>query len=331
MTKIADRAARLARLLALLVSLTATAAGIDAASAVMLSQPAPPPAPSPAAPPAPVDPAVLRPALLARINQERAAAHVRPLALDPALGRVAQARAEEIGRRGELPKEEESFLLIAQRERRLREGGYIPHGWTESLTASAGDVETVVRYWKSGDSFLAAMGPDYRDLGLGVATLRGVPLYVFLFAWPERDFFARQIAGLADLTAVRTAMLARVNAARRAAGVRPLATDPRLDAAAQAHAQDMLARAYYDHETPEGQTPRERVESTGYLAHKVGENIAEGQFSVEEVMSGWLGSSGHRRNLLDPEFRDLGVGLAVGRFEDRLRILWVQELAVPGI
>jgi uncharacterized protein YkwD len=327
---LAKIAARAARLLALLVSLTALTA-IDAASAAILSRSAPPPAPPPAAPPAPVDPAVLRPALLARINQERAAARVRPLALDPALGRVAQARAEEIGRRGELPKEEESFLLIAQRERRLREGGYIPHGWTESLTASAGDVETVVRYWKSGDSFAAAMGPDYRDLGLGVATLRGVPLYVFLFAWPERDFFARQIAGLADLTAVRTAMLARVNAARRAAGVRPLATDPRLAAAAQAHAQDMLARAYYDHETPEGQTPRERVESTGYLAHKVGENIAEGQFSVEEVMSGWLGSSGHRRNLLDPEFRDLGVGLAVGRFEDRLRILWVQEFAVPGI
>jgi uncharacterized protein YkwD len=280
---------------------------------------------------APINPALLRKALLERINQERAAAHVRPLTLDPALGRVAQARAEEIGRRGELPKEEESFLLISQRESRLREAGYIPHGWTESLTASTGDVETVVRYWKQGDSFPAAMAVDYRDAGLGVATLRGVPLYVFLFAWPERDFYARQIAGLADLAAVREAMLAKVNAARKAVGARPLATDPHLDAAAQEHAQDMLLRAYYDHETPEGRTPRERLESTGYLAHKVGENIAEGQFSVEEVMNGWLGSSGHRRNLLDPEFRDLGVGLAVGRFEDRLRILWVQELAVPGI
>ncbi|HEV7517799.1 MAG TPA: CAP domain-containing protein, partial [Thermoanaerobaculia bacterium] len=107
--------------------------------------------------------------------------------------------------------------------------------------------------------------------------------------------------------------------------------DPHLDAVAQEHAQDMLTRAYYDHDTPEGLTPRRRVEATGYLAHKVGENIAEGQFSVDEVMSGWLGSSGHRRNLMDPDFTDLGVGLAVGRFEDRLRILWVQEFAVPGI
>ena len=283
----------------------------------------------PAAPP--LDPAALRQSLLVRINQERTAAGARPLALDRGLGRVAQARAEEIGRRGELPKEEESFLLISQREHRLRQAGYIPHGWTESLTATNGDVEAVVRYWKGGDSFAAAMGTDYRDVGIGVGTLRGVPLYVFLFAWPERDFFARQIAGLADLAAVRTAMLARVNAARRAAGRPPLAADPHLDTVAQEHAQDMLSRAYYDHDTPEGLTPRRRVEATGYLAHKVGENIAEGQFSVDEVMSGWLGSSGHRRNLLDSDFTDLGVGLAVGRFEDRLRILWVQEFAVPGI
>lgn len=312
---------RTARLLALALAVSSLALVVAAGAAQL------PPLP----PPAPVAPEIVRQALLERINEERAAAHVRPLALDPILGRVAQARAEEIGRRGELPKEEESFRLISQREHRLREAGYIPHGWTESLTASTGDVGTVVRYFKQGDSFTAAMGADYRDIGFGLATLRGVPLYVFLFAWPERDFFARQIAGLADLATVRTAMLAKVNAARRAVGARPLVADPHLDEAAQEHAQDMLLRAYYDHETPEGRTPRARLESTGYLAHKVGENIAEGQFSVDEVMNGWLGSSGHRRNLLDPEFSDFGVGLAVGRFEDRLRILWVQEFAVPGI
>jgi uncharacterized protein YkwD len=192
-------------------------------------------------------------------------------------------------------------------------------------------VEAVVRYFKAGESFRDAMGADYRDLGIGVATLRGVPLYVFLFAWPERDFFARQVAGLRDLAAVREAMLARVNAVRQAAGRPPLVADPRLDAAAQEHAQDMLTRAYYNHDTPEGRTPRERVEAAGYLAHKVGENIAEGEFSVEEVMNGWLGSSGHRRNLLDGSFVHLGVGLAIGRCEDRLRLLWVQEFGQPGI
>jgi uncharacterized protein YkwD len=277
------------------------------------------------------DPAALRQALLARVNQERAVAHVRTLTLDPSLGRAAQAQAEAIGRRGELPKEEESFLLISQREHRIRQAGYIPHGWTESATATTGDIETVVRYFKQGDSFAAAMGADYRDLGVGISTLRGVPLYVFLFAWPERDFFSRQIAGITDLAAVRRAMLARVNAERQAKGLPPLTSEPHLDAAAQAHAEDMLARSYYDHASLEGRTPRDRVEVTGYLAHKVGENIAEGEFSVDEVMDGWLASSGHRRNLLDEGFTHFGMGLAIGRFEDRLRILWVQEFAVPGI
>ena len=145
--------------LALVSFLAALAVGLTAGASTL-----PPSAPiAPLAPAAPAPPALLRQALLARINQERGAAHARPLALDPALGRVAQARAEEIGRRGELPKEEESFLLISQRERRLREAGYIPHGWTESLTASTDDVETVVRYWKQGDSFTTAMGADYRE------------------------------------------------------------------------------------------------------------------------------------------------------------------------
>ncbi|HTQ80287.1 MAG TPA: CAP domain-containing protein, partial [Thermoanaerobaculia bacterium] len=215
--------------------------------------------------------------------------------------------------------------------RGIREAGYLPHGWTEGLSVVAGDVETVVRYFKAGASFQAAMSGDYRDLGVGLATLRGVPLYVFLFAWPESDFFARQIAGISDLAAVRREMLEEVNAARRAAGRSALVADARLDAAAQEHAQDMLTRAYYDHQTPEGRTPRQRLEAAGYLAHKVGENIAEGQFSVKEVMSGWLASSGHRQNLLDASFTELGVGLAIGRLEDRLRILWVQDFAVPGI
>jgi len=99
------------------------------------------------------------------------------------------------------------------------------------------------------------MAADYRDFGVGVATLRGVPLYVFLFACRSATFSPAQIAGLADLPAVRSEMLARVNAARRAAPPGSSLRDPHLDAAAQEHAQDMLARTYYDHNTPEGRTP----------------------------------------------------------------------------
>jgi uncharacterized protein YkwD len=279
--------------------------------------------------PAP-DPAELRRHLLAAINRERERAGVVPLAPSGPLDRVAQERAEEIGKAERLPGEEESFLLFAAVQRRIRQAGYHPHGWTESMTGSVGEVADVIAYWKEDASFSDAMGADYRDLGIGIAELGGVPFYTFLFAWPERDFFARQTAPLADLAAVRDAMLAAVNEARRTAGLAPLVLDDRLNAAAQEHAQDMLARAYYSHWSPDGASPRTRVLAAGYLPQTVAENIAEGEFTVNGVMSGWMNSSGHRSNILGGAFRHLGVGLAVGRFEDRYRLLWVQAFGKPA-
>ena len=57
---------------------------------------------------------------------------------------------------------------------------------------------------------------------------------------------------------------------------------------------------------------RERSRADGYDWRAIGENIAEGQFSVAEVMDTWMHSPGHRRNILDPGFKELGVGLALG-------------------
>lgn len=285
----------------------------------------------PAAVPAPApDPETLRRDLLAAINRERERAGVAPLAPAGPLDRVAQERAGEIGKSGHLPGEQESFLLFARVQRRIRQAGYHPHGWTESMTASAGEVADVIAYWKGDASFRDAMGADYRDVGIGVARLGEVPFYTFLFAWPERDFFARETAPLADLAAVRDGMLAAVNQARREAGLEPLAFDDRLNAAAQEHAQDMLARAYYSHWSPDGSSPRTRALAAGYPSRAVAENIAAGELTVAGVMTGWLNSSGHRRNILEGSFRHFGVGLAVGRFEDRYRLLWVQTFGRPA-
>ncbi|HXO22808.1 MAG TPA: CAP domain-containing protein [Thermoanaerobaculia bacterium] len=321
------------RLAPLLLALAAGTA-IAAAPARSPQPPAPDSRPRsvPAAPAVPApDLETLRRGFLARLNEERAVARVRPLHLVPLLSRVAQARAEEIGAKGELPQAEESFRLFAQIQRRIFQAGYSAHGWTESFTSTGGDVAAVIAYFKEGDSYQAAMGADYRDLGVGISAFRGVPFYAFLFAWPETDFYARQVAGISDLGKVREQMLERVNAARRAAGRAPLKDDPRLDAAAQQHAEDMQARVYYDHRTPEGVTPRDRVQAAGYTASLVAENIAEGEFSVDEVMDGWMKSTDHRRNLLLPDIDNLGVGLAIGRYEDRLRLLWVQEFARQGL
>jgi len=211
----------------------------------------------------------------------------------------------------------------------MARAGYAAHGWTESLIATPGDPDAVIAAWKQDPSAAQTMDSDYQHLGIGVARLGNAPLYVLLFAWPRSEYFARQTAGLADVQAVRESMLRIVNAARLVAGRPPLDLDPQLNAAAQAHADDMLARTYYAHQSPEGTLPRARLLTVGYLADVVGENLAAGQTSVENVMEAWLHSVDHRRNLLDPRFVQLGVGIAVGSYQHRYKVLWVQDFARP--
>jgi uncharacterized protein YkwD len=307
--------------------------GVTGARAPQIVQsPAQPPATAPGQPaplPFPQFAPASRASILAAINRERARSGVRPLALSRDLDRVAQARAAEIARRGAIPGPADSNDLY-RIEHQIVATGYRAQGWTESLAVTSGDADVVIGFWRQGDSYQAAMSRDYSDIGIGIASLQGVPLYELLFAWPQREVYARQTAGLADLAAVRKEMFERVNAARAAAGLPAVVADPRLATAAQKHADDMLSRRYYNHLTPEGLTPRDRIEDAGLFSSLVAENIAEGEFSVAEVMDGWMKSEEHRANILNPRVTALGVGLAVGRFEDRLRLLWVQDFARQG-
>jgi uncharacterized protein YkwD len=209
---------------------------------------------------------------------------------------------------------------------RLKRIGYQVHAWTENLATNDGDPAQVLRDWRIQDpeTWRKVLSPEYRDLGIGLARLGRTPLYTFLFAVPAGEWFAAETAGLRDLGRIRADMLARVNAERQKAGVPPLKPNPQLDAAAQRHAEDMLARAYFAHESPEGKTVRERARAAGYDWRAIGENIAEGQLSVDEVMSTWMHSPPHRKNILDPGYRELGAGLALGRSGNGWQVEWVQ-------
>lgn len=93
-----------------------------------------------------------------------------------------------------------------------------------------------------------------------------------------------------------------INAERSAVGLSPLRGDAALERASLAHAKDLAARGYFDHVSPEGQTPRGRLLAAGDCGLLTGENIAKGQQSVAEVVRDWMASEGHRRNNLNPSF-----------------------------
>lgn len=107
-------------------------------------------------------------------------------------------------------------------------------------------------------------------------------------------------------------VVALVNVERSRAGCAPVSADAALQSAAQGHSDDMAARDYFSHTSPDGSTFAERIRAAGYLGGAIAENIAAGQPSAQDVMSAWMASPGHRANILNCTYRDIGVGYATG-------------------
>jgi hypothetical protein len=105
-------------------------------------------------------------------------------------------------------------------------------------------------------------------------------------------------------------LLADTNAQRGSSGVASLSLNDKLDAAAQAKADDMAARNYWSHYTPEGNPPWVFVSAQGYSYQKLGENLAAGFSDEQSTINGWMASPPHRENLLDPSFSEVGFGYA---------------------
>lgn len=120
-----------------------------------------------------------------------------------------------------------------------------------------------------------------------------------------------------------------VNVERAKVGCAPLTVHPALTAAAQSHSEDMAANGYFDHESPSGTTPSQRAQAAGYPSAYVSENIAAGTViaTAAQVMPMWMNSDGHRRNILECNTTQIGVGHAVGGPYGHY---WTQNFGNPG-
>jgi uncharacterized protein YkwD len=113
------------------------------------------------------------------------------------------------------------------------------------------------------------------------------------------------------------ATLCLLNRARAFRGLRPLRGNGRLGAAAGGHARDMVARGFFDHISPEGSTPESRVRAAGYGAASMtaAETICWGDgagSTPAAIVRSWLASADHRAIVLEPGFREVGIGVTSG-------------------
>ena len=135
---------------------------------------------------------------------------------------------------------------------------------------------------------------------------------------------------------IRTEVLALVNTARANVGLPALVRNAALEASAQAYAEQMNRENFFGHTDPKGKTLKDRIDAVGYYSggvsadcrcvkgYALGENLARGQRTPEEVVRSWLESPSHREAILGADFTDLGVGVQSG--------VWVQHfggLLVP--
>ncbi|MEU2543079.1 CAP domain-containing protein [Streptomyces iakyrus] len=118
-------------------------------------------------------------------------------------------------------------------------------------------------------------------------------------------------AALAGESAAAAQVLSLVNEERAKVGCSPVAANSALTGLAQSYSEDMAARGFFDHTDPDGRTPWDRAEKAG-ISNLGGENIARGQADAAAVMDAWMNSPGHRANILNCDFKTLGVGVEFG-------------------
>ncbi|MDQ3014710.1 MAG: CAP domain-containing protein [bacterium] len=126
-------------------------------------------------------------------------------------------------------------------------------------------------------------------------------------------------------------VISYTNNERRANGKKALTFNAELAAAAESKIQDMFDNQYFEHESPDGQGAAEIIEKAGYAYIIVGENLAMGNFKDDQALiEAWMASPGHKANMLNNRFTEIGVAVGKGTFNGKTTWLAVQEFGLPA-
>jgi uncharacterized protein YkwD len=110
----------------------------------------------------------------------------------------------------------------------------------------------------------------------------------------------------------QTGIIASMNRERAAYGLPPLRANWQLTAAANDRIDDLFAKHYFNHVSPDGIQPFIWAQRRGYRYRAIGENLADGYPTAQAVVDGWMNSPGHRANILGRYFDEVGIAVAPG-------------------
>jgi len=119
-------------------------------------------------------------------------------------------------------------------------------------------------------------------------------------------------------------LISLANSERSKEGLGSLTKNSKLTAAAKAKAEDMLAKDYWSHYGPNGETPWQFIKGAGYTYTYAGENLAKGFITSSATHTAWMNSPTHKANILKAEFRDVGIYVVDGTLQGEATTLVVQ-------
>jgi uncharacterized protein YkwD len=128
------------------------------------------------------------------------------------------------------------------------------------------------------------------------------------------------------LSAKERELLERTNEERKKEGLSPVRPNPVLVKVARAHAANMARQQKPEH-VLDSKTPYQRIKEAGYRYWVAGENVAAGETDIADTFQGWMASPGHRDNILDRKYTEIGLGL--GR-DDKGWTYYAQLFATPA-
>ncbi len=178
--------------------------------------------------------------------------------------------------------------------------------------------------------FIPHDGNDYKPIFVRERNLIGIGLLVvaiFGLAFSVKSLVTKN----PDLlSAVLTAVLVDLtNTNRLTEKLNPLEFSPVLASAAQLKANDMAEKSYFAHTSPDGKNPWYWFTQSGYSFLYAGENLAVNFVDSEDVVRAWMNSEGHRANILNDKFSEIGIAMASGVYNGRESIYVVQLFAKP--
>ena len=198
---------------------------------------------------------------------------------------------------------------------------FVPHHHVESDEPDFDGVSDEARHHPSTSSGLAE---SHRAHALNQGALLG---YALVFFFTIGGFYfvrvtAPQILGTAQYTAEQIIDLTNVKRAEQ--GLLPFKQNSLLSSAAQAKSVDMQTNNYWAHYSPQGKSPWNFISAAGYKYIYAGENLARDFNDPQAVINAWMASPTHRSNVLDKNFKEIGVSVSNGSLTGTEGVLVVQ-------